>query len=164
MKILQLCFFTNLWSCEHYVESWDIKHGADVLKMPDNYGSKFDLVVAAPPCDQFTKANTQRWEDSPRYFIEVARKCFEICVRSSMWVFENPPGRIERFIPELTLYRLLTWHSNVTNKEYILYGNVLILDTYKNRYGRKCVSNKSKSGREEWEMGLIQSIEASLII
>ena len=56
MKILQLCCVSNLWHPDHFVESHDLHTGSDVLDLPLNYGETFDLIVSAPPCDQFTKA------------------------------------------------------------------------------------------------------------
>lgn len=152
-KILQLCFINNLWPQDYQVTSIDIKSGSDVLNLPDLYGTDFDFIVAAPPCDQFTKANSLSWINYPDYFIKVARKCFNLCHTSSKpWILENPPGRIEKFLPELTPFRVGTWHGAITNKEYIIYSNMLILLNYTPRYGKPgSISNHTKRHREAWQ-------------
>ena len=162
MKILQLCFVSDYWSKNHEVESWDIKTGKNVLDIPDYYGKNFDLIFASPPCDQFTKANSYNWCEYPRQFINIAQKCFDICIQSgNIWIFENPPGRIEKFIPALTKYRLVTWSGYLTNKEYILYGNILIMTVMNQRYGKKNIC-RSKDGRELWQPDLVDSLCLSL--
>jgi site-specific DNA-cytosine methylase len=159
MKILALCFFSNIFP-DHSVEKWDLKDGKDVLTLPDNYGQGFDLILAAPPCDQFTKSNALNWVEYPDKFIAIAEKCFKICVLSGKnFVYENPPGRIELFIPDLKKYRVLNWRGYVTNKEYILYSNVLILHlTSIKRYGRKNIC-RSKIIRELWQPDLIETLK-----
>ena len=163
MKILQLCCFTNLWGPGQTVESIDLKSGRDLFNTPRDYGKNFDLVCAAPPCTQFTKANVTKWKSYPDKDIKLAQLCFDICRSSAgLWFLENPPGRIERFLPELTLHRVLTWSGNLTNKEYILYSNFLILSSLEQRYGKKCIE-RNKTIREKWQPDLIDTIKASLL-
>jgi hypothetical protein len=77
-------------------------------------------------------------------------------------LFENPPGRIESFIPSLSNYRLLTWRGNITNKEYVLYGNVLILQRpVIGRFGKKNIA-MLKSKREAWQHDLVENIVSCL--
>lgn len=162
MKILQLCCFTDLWNSIHEVESIDLKLGLDIFNYPDEYASEFDLVCAAPPCDQFTIANNLRWQNSPDYFIEVAKKCFSMCLNTGLyWFLENPPGRIEKFIPELTKYRIITWTGSRTNKQYVIYGNFLIIARPAKRYGKANI-NRNKKIREIWQPDLIENIELCL--
>jgi hypothetical protein len=164
MRILQLCCHSNLWNTDHSIESHDLKTGSDVLNLPLNYGETFDLIVSAPPCDQFTKANSLNWTIYPDYFIKVARRCFEISVRSGQnWFLENPPGRIETFLPELTAFRIGTWQGAVTNKEYIIYSSFLVLIPYVKRYGKPgSVNNHTKAHRELWQPDFIDTIAACL--
>lgn len=163
MKILQLCCFTELWGPDHVVESIDIKKGRNIFEVPDDYGRGFDLVCASPPCDQFTKANVSRWSGYPEKFIKVALKCLKVCKSSSgFWFLENPPGRIERFIPELVKYRVLTWRGNVTNKEYVVYSNFIIMSMPGIRYGKETIM-RSKLVREEWQSDFIRNINSSLV-
>jgi hypothetical protein len=160
MNILQLCFLSNLWPPDYNVCSIDIQTGSDVLDLPVNFGSNFDFIVAAPPCDQFTKANSLNWVIYPDYFIKVAKRCFDICVTSSKpWILENPPGRIEKFIPDLSKYRIATWHGAITNKEYIIYSNQLFLLKYNPRYGKPgSVNNWTKAHREAWQPDFFQDL------
>lgn len=162
MKILQLCCFSNFWNPGHQVESHDLKTGSDVRSLPRDYGKNFDLVCAAPPCDQFTKANSHHWVVSPRDYIEIAQACFDICRSSSgFWFLENPPGRIEDFLSGLTQFRVITWHGILTNKEYVIYSNFLILSQYCNRYGKSNIP-LSKVEREIWQHDLIDTINSSI--
>jgi hypothetical protein len=164
MRILQLCCVSNLWHPDHFIESHDLHTGSDILSLPLNHGETFDLIVSAPPCDQFTKANSLNWVIYPDYFIKVARRCFEISVRSGQnWFLENPPGRIESFLPELTPFRTGTWHGSVTNKEYIIYSSFLVLIPYVTRYGKPgSINNLSKAHRELWQLDFIDTIAACL--
>lgn len=167
MRILQLCVFTNFWDPVHEVESHDLKFGKDILDLPDNYGKDFDFIISSPPCTQFTIANTLNWLDDPKDYTSLAEKCLTISELSGKkWILENPPGRITTFLPRLKNYRLVTWFQNETNKQYVLYGNTLIMKRPAKRYGGKPVQFGSypttRSKREEWLPGLIIDIEYSI--
>jgi len=163
MKILQLCCFTNLWGPDHTVISIDLKNGKNLFRCPRDYGKHFDLVCAAPPCTQFTKANSACWLGYPHKDIKLAQLCLDICQSTSgFWFLENPPGRIERFIPALTQFRVLTWSGQVTNKEYILYSNFLIMNHPVQRYGKALISS-NKTVREAWQPDLIETVKSSII-
>jgi hypothetical protein len=167
MDILQLCCFSNLWPDYHNVESWDLRNGKDIFDIPSGHAKKFDLVAAAPPCDQFTKANAHHWEQFPEQYVKIACRAFHLCKESGgLWFLENPPGRIESFIPELKQYRVITWRSPGTNKEYIIYSNFLIMQmSAGKRYGRtpaKKFNNMTKKQREEWDPALISDIYNSI--
>ena len=153
MRILQLCFFTNRWPLDNYIECIDLKNGSNVLDLPPDYGARFDLILASPPCDQFTKANSLNWIPYPAYYIKVANKTLDLCLKSGKpFVFENPPGRIEQFLPALSGYRIFTWHGGVTNKEYVVYSNMLFLRSYFPRYGKPgTINNYTKKRREMWQ-------------
>lgn len=159
MKILSLCFCNNYFE-KHENTLIDLKNGSDVLDLPSNFGEQYDFIFAAPPCDQFTKANSHHWEDSPVYYVKVARKCFEICALSKKpWIMENPPGRISKFIPALMFYRRLTFQDPDSNKEYILYSNEMLLQSFSVRYGKKNIHPWNKSIREMWTPGLVNLIK-----
>ena len=163
MKILQLCVFTNLWSPDHQVTSYDLKNNKDIFDIIPGQTDKYDLIISAPPCDQFTKANAPNWIDYPGQFISIANHCFEIQTKSGTnWLLENPPGRIEKFIPGLTKYRLLTWKDYTTNKEYILYGNIMVMQNIVKRYGKEAIK-RNKTTREMWRPDLIKDIEKSIL-
>jgi hypothetical protein len=162
MLILQLCCFTNQWSDCHQVESIDIRFGKNVLDTPPDYGVNFDLVVSAPPCDQFTKAGSMFWKPYPWDYIQIAQKCLDVSLNSGKdWILENPPGRIEKFIPALTQFRRITWNCPEYNKEYVLYSNMLLLTPYTIRYGKgTSINNRTKKQREAWLPQLVQYFES----
>jgi hypothetical protein len=163
MRILQLCCFTDLWHSIHEICSIDLKTGNDVLDLYDDFGKEFDLIVSAPPCTQFTKANSLSWVPFPELYIRIAKKCFDISILSGkFWLLENPPGRIEKFLPGLTKFRMLTWSDFRTNKEYIVYSNFLILSTGP-RYGKPgSTNNLTKKQAEKWQPDFIADVERSL--
>lgn len=164
MEILQLCCFSNLWPSDCNVTSFDLKLGLNVFDLPDNYGKDFDLVVAAPPCTQFTKANSSKWLSFPKDDILLADKCFRICRSSSRyWFLENPPGRLPSFLPGLIRFRTLTWSGGITNKEYVIFSNFLILYAYFNRYGKNVIA-RSKINREIWQPDFVRTIYESIVI
>lgn len=161
MKILQLCVFSNLWSKNHYVECIDLKNGKNVMDITKEHAAQFDLICAAPPCDQFTKANALRWENNPKEYLNIANKCLELCMIGKFWFIENPPGRIEKLIPKLKQYRTITWRDYTTNKEYVIYSNFIIMQTHTIRF-RKEMIKRPKITRELWRPELIKDIEHSL--
>ncbi len=164
MKVLQLCMFTNHWGHEFEVESWDITNGKNVLDLDDDYGKNFDFVLSAPPCTQFTKANNHNWELVPGYDIEVVRKCLNISISAGVpFVLENPPGRIEKLIPELTQYRRLTLNDLHTNKEWILYSNIILFSPGISRYGKKSINNFGKKKRLAYPPFFIEYLKTQLV-
>ena len=163
MRILQLCCFTDLWNSIHDVESIDLRLNQNIFDYPDKYASEYDLVCAAPPCDQFTKANNRNWIAFPELFIRIAEKCFNMCLCAGMfWFLENPPGRIETFLPRLTKYRVANWQGNITNKEYIIYSNFIVLLRPAARYGKINNRKSQKKQRERWQPDFIENIEMCL--
>lgn len=165
-SILQLCCFTNLWPDHFNVESWDLRLKRNIFDIPFNYPGQFDIVCAAPTCDQFTKANAHHWLKEPLDYIHLAQRCLDLCKLSGkFWFLENPPGRIEEFIPELKKYRVITWRSYSSNKEYVIYANFIITQPLSVRYGRhpiKKFDNMTKKQREAWDPALISDIIASI--
>lgn len=166
IKILQLCCVSNLWPEWAEVTSIDIQTGHNVLDLPSDFGKNYDFICSAPPCDQFSKANSLGWAHHPTNFINIAKKCLEISQNSGKyWFLENPPGRIEKFIPELTEYRLMTWHGTRTNKEYVIYGNFLVMSNKVRRYGKPgTINNYSKLKRELWQPDFIADISRTVEI
>jgi hypothetical protein len=164
MKILQLCCFTNFWSPAHTVDSWDIKHNKNVFDLTPDHARNFDLIISAPPCTQFTKANCLHWLPYPALSINLVKHILEVCRYSgNKWLLENPPGRIEKLIPELTAYRIITYRCVNSIKEYVLYGNVLLIDSIKPRFGKgKPITNLSKRNRDAWQPDLVKFIENNL--
>lgn len=165
MKILQLCCFTNRWGEDHEVDSYDLRLKKDIFDIHLDQLEKYDLIVAAPPCDQFTKANAHHWEQNPQKYIDIARQCLLICEYSNKpWWLENPPGRIEKLIPELTKYRLANVRFKNSNKEYIIYGNRILLIPNTKRYGHPSskFNNMTKKQREAWHPDLVNIFKNSI--
>lgn len=158
MKILQLCFFNEYkWNDHDIIESWDIKNGRDVNAFPLIHSTEFDLILASPPCDQFTKANSHNWQIYPARSLNVARKCLKICEFSGKpFIFETVPGRLEKLLPEIIKYRSLTWMSSITGKQHILYSNFLLLMPYRQE-GNDHIK-RSKTEREKWQPDLVSDI------
>jgi hypothetical protein len=166
VTVLQLCCFTNLWDYRFKVDSWDLRLKKNIFDVPWSLPSQYDIVCASPPCDQFTKANSHSWEIYPDRFIQIALRSFELCkLTGRFWFLENPPGRIEHFIPALTQFRSLTWRSPTSNKEYVIYSNFLLVQMSSIRYRRSPVKkfdNMSKRQRESWDPSLISDVIHSI--
>lgn len=163
MKILSLCFCNDYFP-EHENLMIDVKFGCNVLDYHNDIGKEFDLILAAPPCDQFTKANSGHWLQFPQNYIDIAQKCFSICVQSGKpFVLENPPGRIGKFIVEIEKYRVVTFQDYYTNKEYVLYSNLLIMPLMQRRYGKVKIHAWNKQIREMWTVGLVEYIKKNIV-
>lgn len=166
MKILQLCIHSNLWHPSHQVTSIDLRIQSDIMKLPPQLTDHFDIICAAPPCDQFTRAGSLHWIHYPEHFILLASHCLNICLSNDCkWFLEQPPGRIEKFIPLLKSYRQATVRIPGSNKEYIIYGNFFIPQPHYKRYtGTRSENNKTKYQRELWHPYLIKHVSACLNI
>jgi len=160
-RILQLCCFNNLWSDKYQVESHDLKSGKDIFNLPDHYGKNFDLVAAAPPCNQFTVANNRNWKDFPTLEVSIAKKCFAICQHCDKWFLETTIGKIEKFLPELSKYRIGIWQSRVTCKNHTIYSNILLLFPYQK--GKKSiVETRSVTWRESWQPDFVDDLQNTI--
>lgn len=163
MKVLQLCCFSNHWGQRFEVKNVDITNGDNVLDIDNMIGLDYDFILSAPPCTQFTKANQHNWELLPGTDIEIVKKCLLISeISGKPFVIENPPGRIEKLIPELVKYRQITLNDITTNKEWVLYSNMLLLKPFLKRYGRKSISNLTKIKRLEYPPYFINYLKSQL--
>lgn len=155
--------FSNKFSIPNDSTNIDFSLGFDIHKLPNNFGTDFDLIIGAPPCGQFTKANTQHWKELPIEEINTFLKCFLICLKSGKpWILENPPGRILKFIPELKPYKKITLSDTKTNKEWVLYSNLTLIRPNHKRYGKKSINNFGKIKRNEYPKYFYQYIETML--
>lgn len=163
MKILGLCMYTDLFSFPHSFESIDISLGRDVLSLPNDYGQSFDLIVAAPPCTQFTKANSSRWLINPDVAIAVAIKCLVLCIKSGRpWFIENPPGRLPRLIPAFLPYKRITLSDIHSNKEWVIYSNLPVSRPNNSRYGKQSISNFGLVKRNTYPLYFFTYLEQQL--
>jgi site-specific DNA-cytosine methylase len=160
MRILQLCCFNNDWSASIEVVSIDIRTGTNVFSISPSYVQQFDFVIGAPPCTQFSKANCNRWVPFPREVL-IAQQVFKLCMHSKTWLIENPPGRIEKFLPGLSLFRIMTFQDPFHNKESVLYSNRLFIQPFTSRYGKTPHTN-NRLLRLKFSPGLIPFLESQL--
>lgn len=152
-----------MWGSSFDVESHDLKKGKDIFNLPDDYGKAFDLVIAAPPCRQFTIANNRNWHDFPVIDVLVVKKCLKICLNSGRpWILETTIGRIEKLIPDLVKYRIGIWQSRVTTKKHTVYSNMLLLFPIQKGIA-SIVDTRSVKWRESWQQDFIDDIKNSLI-
>ncbi len=115
----------------------DIQAGIDILEWdyrqyPPDY---FRGIIAFPPCTAYTKAGNTFWAQKDAsgetaYYNTLTRKALEIVdyFRPGLkfWFFENPAGRIDKQVPELKKYRLLSFQpfefGDAYTKYTVLYG------------------------------------------
>lgn len=163
LKILCLCIFSNKFSIDCDVTNYDISIGKEIFYCNDSEGKDYDLILAAPPCTQFTKANNKNWQEFPEKEINIVLKCLLICIKSKKpWILENPPGRIEKLIPELKQFRQITLSDKETNKEWVLYSNLPLTRPNNNRYGKKSINNFGKIKRNEYPEYFYEYIESQI--
>jgi hypothetical protein len=157
-SVLQLCCFTNLFPNNFSVTSVDLKLGSNIFDINQSYASKFDIIVAAPPCTQFTIANNRNWVSYPSADIAIAEHCLYLCqFAKDFWFLENPPGRICSFLPILKNFRILNYFCLYSNKVYVVYSNKLFLSNSYLRYGKLPLPH-SKFNREKWVSDLITNL------
>ena len=156
MRVLQLCCFTNLWPKEIEVVSFDLKLGNNIFDINQVYANAFDLIVSAPVCTQFTKANVRNWLNNPVSDLKLLQQCFNLSVNSGKpWFLENPPGRLLSLFPQLKQFRRCTYQCANLNKEYVVYSNLLLLYSANKRYGKHHLP-RSKSEREQWSPDFVE--------
>ena len=154
IKILALCCFLNQFKEEYQVDMIDIKHGKDVLDLPDEYGKTYDYILSAPPCNQFTVANNRNWKIYPDNEIKIAEKCLKISITSNKpWILETTIGRIDKLIPWIKQYRIGIWQSKETYKRHTLYSNQMLMMPIQK--GNKSITKiRSVIYRETWQKDL----------
>lgn len=139
--IISLFDFSGNWSLPYREAGYEIiqidsKLGTDIFDF--NYKaipvSKVHGILAAPPCTDFSKAGAVFWKNKDRSgqtakSIRLVMKALEIIhyFNPTFWALENPPGRLERLIRELTIKRLMSYQpyefGAPYSKKTILYGN-----------------------------------------
>ncbi len=128
--ILSLFDFSGNWS-RPYAEGGaniiriDKKLGIDIMDINADWLAKYilddygcvDGILAAPPCTDFSVSGAQYWKSkdsdgrtskSIELVMQVIR-CVEFC-KPDFWVIENPVGRLNKLIPELSKYG--PWYFN----------------------------------------------------
>jgi len=141
--ILSLFDYSGTWS-EPYREAgykvlqYDLKFGPgnDILTLDFNQFKNQNVVgiLAAPPCTHFTKASSLNWAFYDKagltnISIELVKRVLYAVklLYPKFWAIENPPGRIEKLIPEMRNLKLLSFYpyefGTPTYKLTNLYGN-----------------------------------------
>ncbi len=139
--ILSLFDFSGSWSKPYKQNGFeviqiDLKKGIDLLHFDYKKIDKHCIkgILAAPPCTHFTRASQHLWNQydiigKTAASIQLVEKTLEIVnyFNPDFWAVENPPGRIEKLIPQLKNLRLMSFHpyfyGDAYSKYTILYGN-----------------------------------------
>ena len=112
-SLLALFDHSGAWSKPYREAGWDvvqvdIKNGVDILSFEYKSFTKFNGVLAAPPCTDFSLSGAQYWkakdmDGRTAYSISLVQKTLEIIeyFNPFFWGLENPLGRIQKCIPEL---------------------------------------------------------------
>lgn len=151
-RILSLFDYTGNWANPYKENGYevlliDLKYGDNILTWDyKKLGKKYFYgILAAPPCTDFSGSGAQYWkmkdEDGrTNYSCILVHQTLMIIkyFNPNFWVLENPVGRIEKLIPELTKYRLYSFNpcdfGDAYTKKTILYGkfNPFIIHSYVN--------------------------------
>ena len=119
--ILSLFDHSGSWSAPfaaagHNVIQLDIKHDPEIAdvrrfschRLIEELGIDWvDAIIAAPPCDVFTKSGSQYWSEKDRdgrtkagaHLVRQVLRCVEF-YKPDWWVMENPAGRLSRVVHE----------------------------------------------------------------
>ncbi len=106
--ILSLCDYSGAWSrpyeeAGYDVRRVDIKTGQDVrlFKLPKQ---RIHGLLAAPPCTDFAVSGACWWSKKGKKALLESMAIFDACARIALfgrarfWVFENPVGRLGKYI------------------------------------------------------------------
>lgn len=138
--IISFFDFSGIWSRPYRKAGYivilvDSKLGIDLYDF--NYKviekDRVHGILAAPPCIDFTKAGSCFWNKKDasgqtNKSVQIVNKTLEIIdyFNPVFWALENPPGRLDKLIPELKTKRLYSFHPYYFgapySKETILYG------------------------------------------
>ena len=122
--IISLFDFTGSWSKPYKENGFnviqiDIKLGIDIMKWDYKQINKERVkgVLMAPPCTHFSLSGAQYWpkkdaDGRTEEHIKLIYKALEIkeYFAPDFWSLENPVGRIDKCIPELKKFRLLSFN------------------------------------------------------
>ena len=138
--IISLFDFSGSWSkpyreAGYEVIQIDIKLKTDILEWDYKQIDKSRVygILAACPCTDFTRLSAQHWKEKDltgqtAKSISLVKKTLEIIkyLNPDFWVIENPPGRIEKCVPELKNYKLFSFNPFDFGDNYakltLLYG------------------------------------------
>jgi len=121
--IISLFDFSGVWSRSYRIAGYiviciDSKLGIDLYDF--NYKNirkdRVHGILAAPPCTDFSKAGSCFWKEKDKSgktneSVKLIKKTLEIVkyFNPVFWALENPPGRLDKLIPELKTKRLYSF-------------------------------------------------------
>jgi hypothetical protein len=151
--ILSLYDYTGKWA-QPYIDAgypvmlWDKKIEGDILEgfsyllmQIEDSGYQVHGILAAPPCTDFCVSGARWWpeKDKPKpgyepfdsetelseALVRIVMHLVDI-LKPKFWVLENPIGRIEAIIPELSFFRRMSFNpcdfGDPYTKKTILWG------------------------------------------
>lgn len=104
--VLSLCDYSGSWSEPYERAGYDVRRvdlqlGGDVRAMP-HVGTPVRGILAAPPCERFTRLSAPSWSRDPEPLEALA--VVDACLRAvalydpAWWALENPPGRLSKWL------------------------------------------------------------------
>jgi len=139
--IISLFDFSGIWSLPYRRAGYivipvDSKLGIDLYDFNYQNIRKDSVhgILAAPPCTDFSKAGSCYWKEKDKsgktsQSVKIIKKTLEIVeyFNPVFWALENPPGRLDKLIPELKTKRIYSFHPYEFGARYskqtILWGN-----------------------------------------
>lgn len=118
-RLLSLFDYTGNWSRPYESAGWevtrvDVKTGLRLEDITPRWIADcgpFQGVLAAPPCTDFCLSGTQYWKDKDNSgrtaeSVLLVKRTLAIIAHAEpfFWALENPAGRLNQLIPELSLY------------------------------------------------------------
>jgi hypothetical protein len=141
-NLLALFEITGIASGHYRRDGWnvvqiDIQSGIDILEW--NYRQYppdfFTGIIAFPPCTAYAGSGARWWKEKDErgetsYYDSLVYKMLEIIdyFRPGLkfWWAENPVGRIQKRVPEIAKYRMLTFNpcefGDPYTKKTVIYG------------------------------------------
>jgi hypothetical protein len=107
--ILSLCDYSGNWSrpyaeAGYLVHSFDLARGEDIRLLEWTDLGPVVGILAAPPCDHFSKAGARWWPEKGESAILDGLSVVDACLRAvtiyrpTWWALENPAGRLGRYL------------------------------------------------------------------
>lgn len=106
--ILSLCDYSGNWSRPYAEAGYDVvqvdlQRGGDV-RLLEWASDPVQGIIAAPPCDHFSKAGAWKWAEKGEAAILDGLSVVDACLRAVAiyrpvwWALENPAGRLKRWL------------------------------------------------------------------
>jgi hypothetical protein len=139
---------------------------ADVFDLrPSDFDEAFDVVLASPPCTQFSTAQNLNGEHEPDGdHIALVHHTLGLIhgLRPSYWVLENPLGRLRSYIGEPTATVTYCQYGERTMKPTDLWGDHPPMTYRRCQRGDSCHAN-TRAGCNELRRDGRTAAEKSLV-